>query len=52
MLDLLYVSAVYIMAIIGGLVLLAAIVGLYLCYRYDVTFSVHSKNKPEQKQGG
>jgi uncharacterized membrane protein len=42
MIDLLYVSALYLLAIIGGLFLLAIIVLLFICYRYDINININS----------
>lgn len=48
MIDLLYIAAIYILAVIGVIALLGVLVVLYICYRYDINIYInsHGKGKP------
>jgi hypothetical protein len=50
--DLLSVAVLYLLALIGCLFLVAVILGLYLAYRYDISFSIHSKTGSGSKLAG
>ena len=47
MIELFYVGALYLLAIIGVVTLLFLILAMYLCYSYDVKIHIHSKEKAE-----